>query len=118
MTTQQIAENVSELLRQGNFEAVYDNYFEAQQVQHIEPQSPFFPNLTGVDSIKAKDAQMQANIASVESLEVGTPIIAKSHFALPYKVKIQMKDGQVMALDEIIVYEIKDGKIILEQFFY
>ncbi|MEM9889006.1 MAG: SnoaL-like domain-containing protein [Bacteroidota bacterium] len=118
MTTQQIAENVTALLRQGQFEMVYDDYFDAEKVRHIEPQSPFFPDLTGVEALKEKDVQMQANIASVDGMEVGDPIVAKSHFALPYKMAITMKDGNKMELDEIIVYEVQDGKIVLEQFFY
>ena len=29
-----------------------------------------------------------------------------------------MKDGSNLALNEIILYEVQDGKIISEQFFY
>ena len=118
MTTQQIADKVTSLLRQGQFDAVYEDYFDTENVRHLEPQSPFFPDLKGVKALREKDAQMQANIASIDGMEVGHPIIAKSHFALPYKMAITLKDGNKMEMDEIIVYEVKNGKIILEQFFY
>lgn len=118
MTTAQLAAEVTALLRQGKFEEVYNQYFHSEKVRHVEPQSPYFPDLTGVKAIKEKDVQMQANIASIDGMEVGDPIIAKSHFALPYKIQITLKDENQMELDEIIVYQVEDGKIILEQFFY
>ena len=108
MTTRQIAENVTKLLRQGQFETVYDDYFDTEQVRHIEPQSPFFLDLTGIKALKEKDTQMQANIASVDRMEVGDPVLAKSHFAIPYKMAITMNDGNKMELDEIIVYEVQN----------
>ncbi len=118
MTTQEIANKVSSLLREGKFDEVYDNYFDIENVRHIEPQSPYFSDLTGLIAIKEKDAQIQAGIEAVNSMEVGNPIVAKSHFAIPYKMSVDLKDGNKLDLDEIIVYEVKDGKIKLEQFFY
>ncbi|MEM6685487.1 MAG: nuclear transport factor 2 family protein [Bacteroidota bacterium] len=118
MKTHEIATSVVALLREGKFKGVYDHFFNYEDVRHIEPQSPFFPNLTGVAAIKEKDAQMQANIASVEQMEIGEPIVSKDHFAMTYKINFTLKDGSKMELDEIIVYQVKDGKIILEQFFY
>lgn len=118
MTTQEIANNVTALLREGKFDEVYERYFDTKNIRHIEPQSPYFPDLTGIKAIKEKDTQMQAGIDSVNEMEVGNPIVAKYHFALPYKMSVNLKEGNKLELDEIIVYEVKDGKITLEQFFY
>ena len=118
MTTQEIAQNVTALLREGKFEEVYDLYFDDENVKHIEPQSPYFSEVIGVKAIKEKDVQMQAGIGSIDKMEVGDPVVAKSHFALPYKMSLTLKDGNVGELDEIIVYEVNEGKITLEQFFY
>lgn len=118
MATQEIATKVTALLREGKFEEIYNNYFDFENVRHIEPQSPYFPDLTGVKAIKEKDAQMQTNIASVEGMEVGDPIVAKNHFALPYKLAFTLNDGNTAEIDEIIVYHVENEKITLEQFFY
>ena len=69
-------------------------------------------------AIKEKDAVMGENIQEVQSLEVGDAIVSKDHIALPYKMSFTMKDGNAVTLDEIIVYQVQDGKIVLEQFFY
>lgn len=118
MTTTQIAERLVELLKQGQFETIYDELFDAEKVRHIEPQSPHFPEVVGVKAIKEKDAIMTANIASFGGLEVGSPAIASNHFAVPYRASFTLKDGNAVTLDEIIIYQVENGKIVLEQFFY
>ena len=118
MTTQQVANQLVSLLRQAKFDEIYTQLFHPTEVRHIEPQSPHFAELTGVEAIRAKDAAMAANIAAMDKLEVGEAAVAEDFFALPYKVSLTMKDGSSFALDEIIVYRVKDGKIVLEQFFY
>lgn len=118
MTTQQIADRLVTLLRQAKFDEVYTELFHPSEVRHLEPQSPHFPDLTGVPAIREKDALMSANIAAMDELEVGDAVVAKDFFAVPYKVALTMQDGSTFALDEIIVYQVRDGKIVLEQFFY
>ena len=118
MTTQDVAGQLVMLLREGKFEAIYDQLFDTEKVKHIEPQSEFFPELTGVAAIKEKDEMMATNIEAIEHMEVGEPINSKDHIAIPYKISLKLKDGNSMNLDEIIVYKVEDGKIVLEQFFY
>lgn len=118
MTTAQIAERLTLLLREGKFEEIYDTLFDQENVQHIEPQSPYFSNITGVKAIKEKDTVMTGSIAEVHSMEIGNAITSKNFIAIPYKLSFTMKDGKKAALDELIVYQVKNEKIILEQFFY
>lgn len=118
MTTQDIAHRLVALLQSGDFNGVYDELFHPTKVRHLEPQSPYFPDLTGVEAIKAKDAQMQAGIAEFKAMKVGTPAIAKGYFALPYFASFVLQDGTPVELDEIILYQVEDGKIVMEQFFY
>ncbi len=117
MTNQAIAERLVALLREGKFTNVYDELFH-DDAHHIEPQSQFFSDVKGVEAIKVKDATMSEHITGIESMEVGDAIVASKHIAIHYKLKAILKDGNFMSLDEIIIYEINDGKIISEQFFY
>ncbi|MDC7998388.1 SnoaL-like domain-containing protein [Gilvibacter sediminis] len=118
MTNQEIANRLGALLREGKFEEIYDTLFDQEKVKHIEPQSTYFSNLTGVKAIKEKDEVMKGNIAEFHSIKVGEAITSKDFIALPYKASFTMKDGNKVALDEIIIYQVENGKIILEQFFY
>ena len=118
MSTQQVATRLVELLRAGEFNTVYDELFHPTEVVHDEPQSPYFAHVVGVADIKSKDAQMQAGIASFEGMHVGEPAVARDYFAIPYQMKFTLQDGTAVDLDEIIVYHVRDGKIVLEKFFY
>jgi len=46
------------------------------------------------------------------------PIVAGNHFAVLMGMDVTMKGAGRMKMDEIAVYEVKDGKIVKEQFFY
>ena len=118
MTTQQIADRLVALLRAGNFNGVYDELFHPTEVVHDEPQNPHFAHVIGVEAIKAKDEQMQSGIAEFLGMNVGEPAVSRDYFALPYQMKLKLKDGNVLDLDEIIVYQVREGKIVLEKFFY
>ncbi len=117
MTNQEIANRLVSLLREGKFNDVYDELFHPD-AEHIEPQSEHFAHLKGVDSIKAKDAAMQENLAGAEGMVIGDAIVAKDYIAIPYKMTALLKDGNQWPIDEIIVYKVENGKIISEQFFY
>ncbi|WP_350286845.1 SnoaL-like domain-containing protein [uncultured Croceitalea sp.] len=117
MTNQEIANRLVALLREGKFNDVYDELFHLD-AEHIEPQSEHFSLVKGVEAIKAKDAAMQENLAGAEGLEVGDAIVAKEYMAIPYKMTALLKDGNKWPLDEIILYNVEDSKIISEHFFY
>lgn len=117
MTNKQVATRLVALLREGKFFDVYDELFH-EDAHHIEPQSEHFSDVKGVTAIKAKDAAMGEHIAGIEGMEVGDAIVASNHIAIPYKLSAKLKDGNSMSLDEIIIYEVNEGKIVSEQFFY
>lgn len=118
MTPQAVADRLVELLRAGQFDAVYTELFHPTDIVHDEPQSEHFPHLIGVEAIREKDAAMQANIARFNGLTVGDAIVAGNHLALPYRAQFTLNDGTEVDLNEIIVYRVHDGKIVLEKFFY
>jgi hypothetical protein len=46
------------------------------------------------------------------------PQVAGNHFSVAMGMDVTMKGQGRMKMDEIAVYEVKDGKITKEQFFY
>jgi len=46
------------------------------------------------------------------------PQVAGNHFAVAMGMDVTMKGQPRMTMDEIAVYEVKNGKIVKEQFFY
>jgi hypothetical protein len=49
---------------------------------------------------------------------ISDPIIAGNVFAVSWALDATFKERGRMTIEEICVYQVKDGKIILEQFFY
>lgn len=52
------------------------------------------------------------------SNEVSEPLVAENFIALTITPEVTMKGRGRQKLSELAVYEVKDGKIIKEQFFY
>ena len=48
----------------------------------------------------------------------GKPIVAGNHFAVAIGLEATFKGAGRQKMDEIAVYEVRDGKIVKEQFFY
>lgn len=46
------------------------------------------------------------------------PIIGGNHFAVARDFEITARDFGRIKIEEIMLYEVKDGQIVLEQFFY
>jgi ketosteroid isomerase-like protein len=46
------------------------------------------------------------------------PVVGGNHFSVAMGMDVTMKGAGRVKMDEIAVYEVKDGKIVKEQFFY
>ena len=118
MSTKEIAKKLKKLCEQGNFEAAQKELF-AKDAVSIEPMASeaFAKEVHGLDAILKKGKQWEEMVAKNHSLEVSEPIVAGNTFALTMRMDVTMKDGKRMDMTELCVYNVKDGKVISEQFF-
>jgi hypothetical protein len=118
MTTNQIANRLVELCRQGKFETAQKELF-AKDAMSIEPHaSPAFEKeTTGLDAIIEKGKKWENMVESVNKMEVSEPMVASNSFACTMHMDVTMKDKQHWDMTELCTYTIKDGKIVVEQFF-
>ncbi len=117
MDTLQIANRLVELCRQGKFDQAQEELYHKDAVSHEPPQSPF-PTAKGLEGIKTKGKNFQSMIKENHGGYLTDPVVGGNHFSLGMGMDVTMKDGNRLKLDEICVYQVKDGKIILEQFYY
>lgn len=119
MTTQDLANQLVSKLKAGDFMGAYD-LFDQEKARHHEPNSPIegFRSLVGVPAFKEKDQAMGANIVKASLSEIDNVTVKPRVFSLNYKMNVEFKDGNALNLDEIIVYEVENGKIISENIFY
>jgi hypothetical protein len=118
MTTQEIANRLVELCRKGDFETVQKNLFSDDAIS-IEPHAtPAFEKETkGLQGIIEKGEKWNSMVQETHSITVSDPLIATNSFALTMGINVTMKERGHMDMTELCVYEVKDGKIISEQFF-
>jgi limonene-1,2-epoxide hydrolase len=118
MTTAQIAERLAALCKTGDFETAQNELY-ADDVVSIEPVATHdYEKVTkGKDAVFAKIKKFEAGIETSYGNKVSAPLIAANAFAFTLAMDIKMKGQDRMEMAEICVYEVKDGKVISEQFF-
>ena len=118
MSTKQIAARLAELCRQGEFEAAQKELFATDAVS-IEPrETPEFPKETkGLNAIIDKGHKWSSMVEKVHGCTASAPLVAGNAIAMTLGMDVTMKGRGRMKIEEVCVYEIKDGKIASEQFF-
>ena len=117
MNTKEIAKRLVEICRKGDFEKAQKELF-SQDALSVEPHStPAFEKETkGLKAILEKGAKWNSMLEKVNKMEVSEPIVAANSFALTIHMDIVMKQRGPMDMTELCVYEVKDGKIVKEEF--
>jgi len=118
MTTGQIASRLAELCRQGQFETAQKELF-AENAVSIEPEaSADFPKETkGLHAIFEKGHKFESMVEKVHGCSTSAPLVAGNAIAFTLTMDVTMKGRGRVKLEEICAYEVKDGKIVSEQFF-
>ncbi len=120
MTIEQIANRLTELCRQGQYETAQKELF-AQDAVSMEPETSPAPGpkkTEGLANIIAKGKQFQSMLETIHSGSVSDPVVAGNHFSVAAILDATFKGMGRQKMEEICLYKVKDGKIISEQFFY
>jgi hypothetical protein len=118
MSTKEIAGKLKKLCEKGDFEAAQRELF-AKDAVSIEPMASagFDKETHGLDAILKKGKKWEEMVSETHSMEVSEPMIAGNTFALTMHMDMTMKDRKREDMTELCVYNVKDGKIVSEQFF-
>ena len=119
MTTQEIANDLVAMCREGKFAESGEKYW-APDVVSIEVGGPegMDPVSRGIEAVRGK-GEWWANNHEVDSAEVEGPYCNGDQFVVRFKMDVTQKgSGQRFNMDEMGVYTLKDGKIAEERFFY
>jgi hypothetical protein len=119
MTTQEVADQLVQLCKEGKFsEAVATLYSE--EIVSVEAGAP--PGQSretkGLDGVKAKGEWWVAN-HEIHTAVVEGPLVAGSHFSVAFKFEVTFKpQNRRFLMEEIALYKVADGKVVYEEFFY
>ena len=118
MTTHEVAARFNELARQEKWFEIQDELF-ADNVRSIDPpHSPYFGYAEGKDSVRKKGEDFVKRIEAAHRRYTTEPVVGGNHFAVGREVDITVQGFGRIQINQVMLYEVKDGQIVLEQFFY
>jgi limonene-1,2-epoxide hydrolase len=117
MKTEEIAKRLVTLCREVKWETAQKELFAADAVS-IEPHAtPMFQKETkGLPAILEKGKKFGGMIETLHSNTVSDPVVVDNAFACTMRLDATMKGQGRMNMTELCVYDVKDGKIVSEQF--
>jgi hypothetical protein len=118
MDTKEIAKKLVEYCRKADWDGAQNELYDEHAVS-IEPyETPDFEKETnGLKAILEKGRKFDSMVEKIHKVEVSEPLIAGGSIAFTLSMDITMKEKGRMNAPELCVYQVKDGKIISEQFF-
>ncbi len=117
MTTQEVADRFYELSKEGRFDVILDELFD-QNAKSVEPPGSTWKDVQGLDKIKEKGQQWQAMVEEMHGGYTNKPEVAGKYFVCTMGMDVTIKGQPRSKMDEVALYEVRDGKIVLEQFFF
>jgi ketosteroid isomerase-like protein len=115
MTTQEIAHDLVELCKAGKFAEAGEKYW-ADDVLSVEAMGDM-PESHGKSAAEAKGKWWSDN-HEVHGVTVEGPYVNGDAFTVRFIMDLTQKGGERMTMDEVALYQLKDGKIAEERFFY
>lgn len=122
MTTQEIANRYADMASQNKWaeiqqELYSDDVTSREPEKAVENGFPVF--VQGREALKAKGEKHRGRIETFHGRSFQGPIVSADSFAMVLNSEVTF-NGQTSRsqLSEIAVFQVKNGKIISEQFFY
>jgi hypothetical protein len=118
MTTKEVAGRFDEFAQQEKWFEIQDELF-AENVRSIDPaSSPYLGYADGKASVRKKGKDFTDRIEAVHRMYTSKPLVSGNHFTVGREMDITVAGHGRIQINEIMLYEVKDGEIVLEQFFY
>jgi hypothetical protein len=118
MTTKEVANRFYELAQQGNWDKIQEELF-SKEAASIEPaHTQGLQSVTGIDNIKQKGVEWNAMIDEMHGGYCNAPQVAGNYFTCTMGADVTMKGQGRINMEEVALYEVQNGKIVKEQFFY
>jgi exopolysaccharide biosynthesis protein len=118
ITTQEVATRFNELAQQEKWFEIQDEFF-ADNVRSIDPpHSSYFGYAEGKSGVRKKGEDFVKRIEAVHRAYTTEPIVSGNHFAVGRETDITVQPFGRIQINQVMLYEVKDGQIVLEQFFY
>ena len=117
LTTEAIAHSLMAFCREGKMLEAQTELMHPD-CEQIEPKNAPAPSVQGLAAIQEKERAFIANVEATHSITISEPLIAGRFFSIQMQFDMTFRGRGRMVIEELGVYEVREGKIVREQFFY
>ena len=118
LTTREVADLFHELAQQEKWFEIQKEFF-ADNVRSVEPaNSPYLGYAEGKDAVNKKAEDFVKRVQAVHKMYTSAPLVSGNHFVVERRMDITVRPHGRIQINELMLYEVTDGRIVLEQFFY
>jgi ketosteroid isomerase-like protein len=117
-TVHEVADRFHELAQQEKWFEIQDELF-AEHVRSIEPPTAQdLANAEGKAAVRKKGEALVSQVEAVHASCTSKPVVGGNFFAVGRELDMTVRGGGRTQMNEVMVYEVRAGQIISEQFFY
>ncbi|WP_375445850.1 SnoaL-like domain-containing protein [uncultured Fibrella sp.] len=119
MTTEQVAKRYYELIQQHQYEQIQNELYAPNAVS-IEPENDSNLPLVvqGIDALRQKEGLFFSQVDEMFGSYMSETVISTFFFSMMTGMDVKMSGKQRKKKEQICVFEVRNGKIVREQFFY
>ncbi len=117
MNAQEVANRLVQLCREGKNADAINELYDDNAVSH-EPKGSPMQESNGKRAILDSTNQWYNSVQELHSAYISDPLVSDNFFACSMKIDATYKEHGRNEMNELCVYEVKDGKIVSQQFFY
>jgi hypothetical protein len=117
MTTSDVARKLVEFCRHGQFENALKELYSPDIVS-VEPDGAPVKEVRGLEGVIQKGQNFNSMVEAFHGMEVSDPVVADQFFSCSMKMDVTFKGAPRTTMEEICLYQVDNGKIIREEFFF
>ena len=119
MTTEQVAKRYYELIQQHQYEQIQNELYAPNAIS-IEPENDSNLPLVvqGIDALRQKEGLFFSQVDEMFGSYMSETVISTFFFSMMTGMDVKMSGKQRKKKEQICVFEVRNGKIVREQFFY
>ncbi len=118
MTTQEIAKRLYELCEQHDAETAHKELYSNDATSTERNMAGQIETIKGMDAIKEKGKQFRSIVEEMHGGYTNEPTVFGDNIFMEMGMDATLKGMGRMNMTEMAHYEVKDGKIISERFYY
>lgn len=119
MTTEQVAKRYYELIQQHKYEQIQNELYAPNAVS-IEPENDSNLPLVvkGIEALRQKEGLFFAQVDEMFGSYMSETVVSTFYFSMMTGMDVKMKGKERKNKEQICVFEVRNGNIVKEQFFY